>query len=173
MNMIASTAAVSTAASIVTAQPDDSALLKLEEQILQEHEAAMAFDPEMIRLQEIWTTEWKRLNHAFYAGQSELTKEEIWERVKAMPESKEHIRLWKLQDPFYNRKDALIKEMFAMPAHTAEGRRAKVPVLLSCITGDEWTGVNEETEYPERMARNLLIELVGGQPGEQLRDQFA
>jgi hypothetical protein len=173
MNMIASTAAVSTAASIVTAQPDDSALLKLEEQILQEHEAAMAFDPEMIRLQEIWTTEWKRLNHAFYAGQSELTKEEIWERVKAMPESKEHTRLGKLQDPFYNRMDALVEQMRATPAHAAEGRRAKVIVLLRCVMGHEWLGVDEEIEHLGRMARDLLIELVGGEPGEQLRDQFA
>ena len=32
--------------------------------------------------------------------------------------------------------------------------------------------INEETEYPERLARNLLIEFVGGEPAAQLRDQF-
>jgi len=33
--------------------------------------------------------------------------------------------------------DALIKQMFATPAHTAEGRRAKVSVLLGCVMGDD------------------------------------
>jgi hypothetical protein len=32
--------------------------------------------------------------------------------------------------------------------------------------------INEETEYPERLARNLLIEFVGGEPAAHLRDQF-
>jgi hypothetical protein len=38
---------------------------------------------------------------------------------------------------------------------------------------DGWRGRDEETEYPERLARNLLIEFVGGEPAAQLRDQFA
>ncbi len=37
----------------------------------------------------------------------------------------------------------------------------------------EWSQVEGETEYPERMARNLLIEFIGGEPGDRLRDQFA
>jgi hypothetical protein len=69
--------------------------------------------------------------------------------------------------------DALIREMWALPAHTADGRRAKVQVLLVCILGQEWTGVDEQTGYPEQMARDMLIEFVGGEPGAQLRDQFA
>jgi hypothetical protein len=69
--------------------------------------------------------------------------------------------------------DDLIKQMFAMPAHTAEGRRAKVTVLLGVILGDDWNRVDEETDYPELMARKLLIEFIGGEPGEMLRDQFA
>ena len=68
--------------------------------------------------------------------------------------------------------DALVKQMFAIPAHTAEGRRAKVSVLLGCILGDD-RHVDGQTEYAVRMGRNLLIELVGGEPGEMLRDQFA
>jgi hypothetical protein len=68
--------------------------------------------------------------------------------------------------------DALIKEMLVTPAHTADGRRAKVQVLLVCILGQEWTGIDEQTDYPERMARDLLIEFVGGEPGAMLRDQF-
>jgi hypothetical protein len=67
----------------------------------------------------------------------------------------------------------LITQMFAMPAQTAEGRRAKVAVLLGCILGDDWRGRDEETEWPELTARNLLIEFIGGEPGEMLRGQFA
>ena len=62
--------------------------------------------------------------------------------------------------------DALIREMWALPAHTADGRRAKVQVLLVCIFGQEWTGVDEQTDYPEQMARDMLIEFVGGEPGK-------
>jgi len=36
----------------------------------------------------------------------------------------------------------------------------------------DFPAINEETEYPERLARNLLIEFVGGEPAAQLRDQF-
>jgi hypothetical protein len=38
------------------------------------------------------------------------------------------------------------------------------------MTGEAGTW---ETEYPERLARNLLIEFVGGELAAQLRDQFA
>jgi hypothetical protein len=37
----------------------------------------------------------------------------------------------------------------------------------------EWQDVDNKTEYPERMARSLLLEFIGGEPGEKLRDQFA
>jgi hypothetical protein len=69
--------------------------------------------------------------------------------------------------------DALIQQMFAIPARTAEGLRAKATVLLGCILGDDWRGTDKETEYPELMARNLLLEFVGGKPEEALRGQFA
>jgi hypothetical protein len=69
--------------------------------------------------------------------------------------------------------EALIKQMYATPAHTAEGRRAKFLVLLGVILGEEWRDRDDETDYPQLMARRLLIEFVGGEPGEQLRDQFA
>jgi hypothetical protein len=68
---------------------------------------------------------------------------------------------------------ALIKQMFATPAHTAEGRRAKVTVLLGCVMDDDWGHVDEMTDYPQLMARSLLIEFIGGEPGEAMRDQFA
>jgi hypothetical protein len=63
--------------------------------------------------------------------------------------------------------------MFATPAHTAEGRHAKVSLLLGCVMRDDWRDVDERTEYREFMARSLLIEFIGGEPGEAMRDQFA
>jgi hypothetical protein len=39
--------------------------------------------------------------------------------------------------------------------------------------GSEWKGVDAETDYAELEARNLLIEFVGGEPGQMLRGQFA
>jgi hypothetical protein len=146
---------------------DDSALLKREDQIFEQYEAATAYDDEIIRLSNIWQDESRRLFE-----ESTLPPAEQWALVKQMPEAMEHTRLSGLQDPIYAKMDALIKEMFATPAHTPEGRRAKVTVLLVCILGNDWRGVDEETDYPELMARRLLIEFIGGEPGEQLRDQF-
>jgi hypothetical protein len=119
----------------------------------------------------IWTAESKRLYHESLdpEGNCPLGPQERWALVTDMPESKEHTRLVGLQGPFFLRMDALIKEMFATPALTAEGRRAKATVLLGCILTDDWRRVDAETEYPERMARDLLIEFIGGEPGEMLR----
>jgi hypothetical protein len=154
---------------------DDSALLKLEEQIFEQYEGACAFDDEIIRLSEIWTTESKRLYEESLdaEGNCSLSPQERWNLVTDMPASVEHSRLCRLQEPFYVRMDVLVKQMFATPAHTAEGRRAKATVLLGCILGDDWRGTDEETDYPEMMARRLLIEFIGGEPGEMLRGQFA
>ena len=178
-DFLALTAAVATtvmaARPSLASPPDDSALLNLEEQIFEQYWAATAYDDEIIRLSEIWMAESKRLYAASLdaEGNSSLTPQERWKLVTDMPESIEHTRLCRLQDPFYAKMDALIKEMLATPAHNADGRRAKVQVLLVCILGQEWTEVDEHTEYPERMARDLLIELVGGEPGKMLREQFA
>ena len=81
--------------------------------------------------------------------------------------------LCNLQEPFLTKMDALIKQMFAIPAHTAEGRRARATILLGCVLGDDWRGRDEETEYPSGWPANLLIEFVGGELAAQLRDQFA
>ncbi len=94
----------------------------------------------------------KRLDEESLSSDTPLTPKERWNLVTDMPECREHNRLCRLQDPFYVRMDALVKQMFATPAHTAEGRRAKVTVLLGCIMGDDWRGVDEETDYPELMA---------------------
>ena len=52
-------------------------------------------------------------------------------------------------------------------------RRAKVTVLLRCVLGDDWRRTDEQTDYPERMARTMLIEFISAEPGEMLRGQFA
>jgi hypothetical protein len=156
---------------------DDSALVKLEEQIFEQYEGACAFDAEMDRLSEIWTDKSLELYNEALSREAQggvyLSPQERWALVTDMPECREHNRLDNLQRPFYDRMDALIKQMFAIPAHTAEGRRAKVLVLLGCILGEDWRHADDQTEYAQRMARRLLIDLVGGEPAKQLRDQFA
>jgi hypothetical protein len=156
---------------------DDSALVELEARIFEQYEGSMAFDDEIIRLSNIWTDKSRQLYDEALAREAQtgvyLTPHERWTLVTDIPECREHNRLANLQRPFYDRMDALIKQMFATPAHTAEGRRAKVMVLLVCILGDDWRQVDEQTDYRELMTRNLLIELVGGEPAKQLRDQFA
>jgi len=54
-----------------------------------------------------------------------------------------------------------------------EPKRAKATVLLGCIPGEDWRRTDEQTEYPQQMARQLLIELAGSEAAESLRDQFA
>jgi hypothetical protein len=173
----ATAAAVVIATKAVAMPQDDSALVKLEEQIFEQYEGACAFDDEILRLGEIWTAEMDRLYKEALAREVQtgayLTPQERWKLVTDTPARIEHNRLSKLQMPFYERMEALIKQMFAIPAHTAEGRRAKVSVLLGCILDNDWRGRDEETDWPELTARNLLIEFIGGEPGETLRDQFA
>jgi hypothetical protein len=177
---LAAGASVSTAVAVVATKAvalplDDSALVKLEEQIFEEYEGATAYDDEIIRLSDIWRTESDRLYKEALSqeAQTGVYPQERWKLVTDTPACIEHSRLVKLQDPFYERMDALVKQMFAMPAHTAEGRRAKATVLLGVIMGDDWRRTDEETDYPELMGRKLLIEFIGGEPGEMLRDQFA
>jgi hypothetical protein len=176
----AASSAVSAGSLAVAAMPaapqDDRKLLELEEQIFEQYNGACAFDDEIIRLSKIWTAEIDRiykeaLVREILHGEC-LTSEERWKLVTDTPECREHSRLCTLQEPFLARMDALINQMYATPAHTAEGRHAKVMVLL-CILGEEWRENDDETDYPQLMGRRLLIELVGGEPGERLRDQFA
>jgi hypothetical protein len=162
----ASVAAVAVIPKSIAAPLDDSALVKLEEQIFEQYEQATAYDDEIIRLSNIWTEEMRRIP-------TMGTPKERSDAIMALPACIEHNRLCGLQEPFLRKMEALIAQMFATPAHTAEGRRAKATVLLGCVLGDEWRGRDEVTEYRELMARNLLLEFVGGEPGEMLRDQFA
>ena len=178
MNMLVSTAIAGTAVPTVAecaaaaVQPDDSALLELEERIFEHHAAATAYDDEIYRLWEIWTEEWKRLEIEGLTGRSTLTSKEQFALVREMPESKEHSRLVELQEPHYVEMDKLIIKMWETPALTPEGKRSKLLVLLGVILDGDWREHDGEANYEIRRARDLMIEFVGGEPAEQLRDQF-
>jgi hypothetical protein len=146
---------------------DDSTLLELEEQFFEQHELATSYNGEIIRLSEIWHAESDRL----YREAQYLTPEQRWAIVGDMPEAREHSRLGTLQEVHFAKMDALVKQMWAIPALTPEGRRAKVLVALRMLP-DDWRHVDERTDYGIRETRQLLIEFVGGEPGEQLRNQF-
>jgi len=163
--------ALATVSATADAAANDSALSKLEEEIFEQYEAAHAHDDEIYKVHEIWRDELIRQESEPIS--SPLTSKQRWDLVTAMPESKEHTRLVTLGRPFFDRMNALIEQMFAIPAHTAEGRRAKVSVLLSCVMGKEWCLIDKDTDYDVEMTRNLLVEFIGGKPAEQLRDQFS
>jgi len=50
-------------------------------------------------------------------------------------------------------------------------RRSKVLVALNLLPSN-WRVVDEDADYGIRETRQLLIDLIGGGPGEQFRDQF-
>jgi hypothetical protein len=62
--------------------------------------------------------------------------------------------------------------MWLTPARTPEGKRAKLLVLLGYIMcDDDWREDNAGADWDIRMARDLMIEFVGGEPAAQLREQ--
>jgi len=66
----------------------------------------------------------------------------------------------------------LMQQMWPIKAQTADGRAAKVSILLSCVMPHEWLDADGEAEWEIRTARQLLFEFVGGEPGDELREQF-
>jgi hypothetical protein len=52
-------------------------------------------------------------------------------------------------------------------------KRAKLLVLLGDIMTDGWREHDGNVDWDIKMARDLMIEFVGGEPAVQLRDQFA
>ena len=174
MNMIVSAAALTAGSkAIASVQPNDSVLLEMEEKIFEYRTAAKAYDDEISRLHDICVAEAKRLHLESLTGRCTLTADERSDKVGEMPESKERVRLVDLQDIQWIEHDTLIDKMWATPAHGPEGRRAKLLVLLGCIMPDEWRETDDRLGYELLRTRSLLIEFVGGEPGEQLRDQFA
>jgi hypothetical protein len=118
----------------------DSRLLEIENEIFELREEIGKFDPEILRLQEIWSAEMIRLCNESSTGECTLNKEERSAAVAAMPEAIEHTRLVKLQRPFQERADELVDQMWSTPARTAEGRQAKLLVLLGYVMADDWRG---------------------------------
>jgi len=169
----ASSLAVATMPAAASQSLDDSELLQLEKEIFAARDAAKVYDDEVIRVWEIVQAEMERLDNEVAAGRSYLTQMQRWALVTAMPESKEYERLADLQQPHQTRQDALTTQLFSTPAQTEEGRAAKVAVLLGTLMDDDWLYCDDNSDYPIRLARQLLIEFVGGKPGEQLRSQFA
>jgi hypothetical protein len=170
MNMMVRSASVVALPTIAQAVPDaDAELLDLEEQIFAAYEAATAHDTEIARLNVILGDEAKRL----YDECSYLTQDERSDIVFAMPAAKEHDRLVSLADPHHDRMQELIEKMWAIPATTPEGRRAKFLVLLGCIMDSDWRQADEAAHWHIEMARKMIIEFIGGEPAKQLRDQFS
>jgi hypothetical protein len=171
----AAATAVMAARPALASLPDDSALLAMEEQFFEQHELAHAHDDEIYRLGDIWQTESKRLYEEALAREVQSgehpTPEERWDLVVGMLEGVEHNRLCELQDVHYAKMDDLVKQMWVTPAQTPEGRRAKVLVALNLLPS-QWRAVDENADYGIRETRQLLIEFIGGDPGEQMRDQF-
>lgn len=169
------TTALAAPAETAPASTLDATLLALEERIFQHKEAAEAFEPEMDRLDAIVKEEYRRLcDEAWAAGTVNETHDARLEQLSAMPEHVEQCRLCELQDAHWRAVDELVGKMWNIPAQTPEGRQSKLSVLLACILGEEWRhpDSDDRTSYEILRARGLLIELVGGEPSRQLRDQF-
>jgi hypothetical protein len=175
-------AAAAPAVALDPAAPDaDAELLDLEERIFEHHAAAKEYNTEIERLDAIVRSEARRLYDEALAAEVRkgcyLMPDERWSGVSSvvstMPESRECERLIELQDAHWNALDRLQQKMWAIPAHTPEGRRAKVLVLLGAVSGEEWQHTDDRTEFSVLQARNLLIEFIGGDPGEQMREQFS
>ncbi|MBB4375627.1 hypothetical protein [Bradyrhizobium sp. SBR1B] len=173
--LTAALAALTEPAETAPASTLDATLLALEERIFQHKQAAEAFEPEMDRLDAIMKEKYRRLyDEAWAAGTVTETHDRRLEQLSGMPEHVEQCRLCELQDAHWRTVDELVGQMWNIPAQTPEGRRSKLSVLLGCILGEEWRHPDEDdrTSYEVLRARSLLIELVGGEPSKQLRDQF-
>ena len=116
-----------------------------------------------------------RLHDEFEATRTAPTFDERKAIVEAMPEYNECMRLFEMQVRQRKLADDLVKQMWEIKAQTPEGRWAKVLVLPGYVMeDDEWRYTNAGVEpYDITRARDLLIEFVGGEASEQLRDQFA
>jgi hypothetical protein len=90
-----------------------------------------------------------------------------------MPERIEHSRLVELQRPYDDEAGQLFEQIKATPAQTSEGKAEKFLVLLYYIMPDDWREHDGVADYEIKQARNLIFELIGGEPAAQLREQFA
>jgi hypothetical protein len=150
----------------------DAELFDLEERIFKHKEAADAIGLRASPLNAIFNAENRRLHREFEATGSP-TFDNRKAIIDAMPEFIECMRLRELQQIEWSAAEDLVKQMWAIEAQTPEGRRAKVLVLLGYVMeDDEWRRAFDGA-FDVTRARDLIIEFVGGEPAQQLRDQFA
>jgi hypothetical protein len=170
MNLAINSAAIVAAPTIAVADPAtnaDNELLGLHGKIFELYEKAHEHDDDLGRLQDVWFGEYQRL---VSSGSNERL---AWVQVKQMPESAEHSRLAKLTAPFHEEIGRLITRMMSVPAQTEAAKAAKAEVLINCVMGSEWLETDADANWEVRMARNLLLEFVGNEFGEQLKRRFA
>jgi hypothetical protein len=154
----------------------DADLFALEERIFEHKEAADAIGLRASPLHAIFTAEIWRLNREFEATGSP-TFDNRNAIIDAMPEFIECMKLRELQHVEWSAAEDLVEQMWAIEAQTPEGKRAKVLVLLGYVMEeDEWRRAVDgafDGTFDVTRARDLIIEFVGGEPAQQLRDQFA
>jgi hypothetical protein len=85
----------------------------------------------------------------------------------------ERQRIIRLAEPHHKTVQELLKQIWSIPATTPEGRQAKFFVLLNFVLDPEWRQGDWAAEPHIKMTRDLLIEFVGGESADQLREQFA
>jgi hypothetical protein len=152
---------------------DDCRLLEMVDRIFKLRDVIDEFDPEIMRLQEIWSAEVIRLHEENLTGEHSRSQPEQRAIVAAMPECIEHKRLIELKRPHCDAQDKLIKQVLATPALTPKGKQEKFFVLLNFIMPDGWREDDKRADYDIEQARNFMIELIGGEEAEQMREQFA
>jgi hypothetical protein len=84
-----------------------------------------------------------------------------------------HERAWQISDErgrtsaieecnsLLNGADQLFARMRGIEARGAEGRKAKVRALLTCVLGADWRGSAVYLDYEKQVTRELLGELAG------------
>lgn len=165
--------AASLAGSALPAQAsqDDAELFRIEAEIFRENELSHQADDEIARLDAICRAGLERRREEL--GVRSLTNEEFEQRLDEMPEARERDRLIDVHYSHLDRMNALIQQMWAIPARTPEAREAKFLVLIGCVLEDRFRDGDWEADWDVKIARDLLIEFVGGEPAKRQRDQFA
>src|SRR3981189_164738 len=151
---------------------NDGRLIELGEKIFEHYKIINELEERAASLLEVCLNETNNLHDACRTGKCTLTKKEQSAIVSAMPECIEHTRLVHLQWEREATISKMVDEMWSIPAKTPEGRQAKFQVLLKRMKED-WTSTDARADYSIVLARNFMIEMIGGVPAINLRDQFA
>jgi hypothetical protein len=152
---------------------NDGRLIELGEKIFEHYKIIKELEERAASLLEVCLNETKNLLDACCTGKCTLTKKEQSAIVSAMPECIEHTRLVHLQWEREATISKMVDEMWSIPSKTPEGRQAKFLVLLNRMTKEDWTSTDARADYPILLARNFMIEMIGGAPAINLRNQFA